>query len=338
MLMALRRLYSVISGQDLVVQYAMADADQAQYNAVNAVFGNNPRFTSLTGIFHVMQKVYTAIKAFPSDTKAIIVRDLYDMHFARSHTEFVAMRGYFLKRLRDVRELRGFAQYINGQWLTGRYSTWQLYWTPTGFASTNNPVETFNVVLKRDYTLRRRLKMGALLQELSNCCKDKSASERFFSLEVVPAQTLIRRVSEMIREKLLYEGGRHQGDIASAGHIRVISYPAKRINVSPNNRSEEGIAVTAQMGVNYARMEFEGQPYGGWVVDATRMWCQCYYWFGFGVCVHVLFAQRTLEYLDCAGREILVTRGKQKKGADDPLVRDGQRGGRPLGVGPALTY
>ncbi|KAE9353247.1 hypothetical protein PF008_g5092 [Phytophthora fragariae] len=147
------------------------------------------------------------------------------MHFARSHSEFVAMRKDFWKRLRDVRELTGFAQYINGLWLTGRYSTYQLYWTPTGFASTNNPVETFNAVLKRDYTLRRRLKMGALLQELSNGCKDKSASERFFSLEVVPAQTLIRRVSEMIREKLLYESGRDQVDIASAGHIRVIVLP-----------------------------------------------------------------------------------------------------------------
>ncbi|KAE8913122.1 hypothetical protein PF005_g4782 [Phytophthora fragariae] len=147
------------------------------------------------------------------------------MHFARSHSEFVAMWKDFWKRLRDVRELTGFAQYINGLWLTGRYSTYQLYWTPTGFASTNNPVETFNAVLKRDYTLRRRLKMGALLQELSNGCKDKSASERFFSLEVVPAQTLIRRVSEMIREKLLYESGRDRVDIASAGHIRVIVLP-----------------------------------------------------------------------------------------------------------------
>ncbi|RLN95026.1 hypothetical protein BBJ28_00023485 [Nothophytophthora sp. Chile5] len=337
-LMALRRLYSVLSGHDLVVQYAMADADQAQYNAVNAVFGNNPRFTSLMCFFHVMEKVYKAIKAFPSDTKAIIVRDLYDMHFARSHNEFVRMREDFLMRLMDVRELTSFAQYIRGQWLNRRYSTCQLYWTPTGFASTNNPVETFNAVLRRDYTLRRRLKMGALLQELSSCCHDKSASVRVFSLEVVPAQTLVRRVSKMIREKLLYEGGRDQVDIASAGHIRVISCSAKRIQVSPNNCSEEGIAVTAQMGLNYTRMELEGQPYGGWVVDTTRMWCQCSYWFGFGVRVRVLFAQRTLEYLDCAGREILVARGTKKNGADDPSARDGQRGGRPLGVGPALTY
>ncbi|ETI29863.1 hypothetical protein F443_23019, partial [Phytophthora nicotianae P1569] len=46
-LMAPRRLYSVLTGHELVVQYAMADADQAQYNVTNAVFGNNPHFTSL---------------------------------------------------------------------------------------------------------------------------------------------------------------------------------------------------------------------------------------------------------------------------------------------------
>jgi hypothetical protein len=152
-LMALRRLYCALSGHELVVQYAMADVDQAQYNAVNAVFGNNPRFTSLMCFFHVMQKVYTAIKAFPSDTKAIIVRDLHDMHFVRSHMEFVRMRNDFLRRVRDVPELIGFAQYMNGQWLTGRYSTWQLYWTPTGFAFTNNPVETFNPFARSSYNL-----------------------------------------------------------------------------------------------------------------------------------------------------------------------------------------
>ncbi|ETI30502.1 hypothetical protein F443_22375, partial [Phytophthora nicotianae P1569] len=179
------------------------------------------------------------------------------------------MRADFLKRLMDVRELTSFAQYIDGHWLNGRFSTWQLYWTPTGFASTNNPVETFNAVVKRDYTLRRRLKMGALLQELSNCCRDKSASERVFNLGIVPAQTLVRRVSEMIRAKLIYEGERDIGDIPTAGLIRVISPPAKRIQVSTNKRSEEGIAVSAQMGVNYARMKFEGQPYGGWVIDTA---------------------------------------------------------------------
>ncbi|ETL49360.1 hypothetical protein L916_01140, partial [Phytophthora nicotianae] len=87
-LMALRRLYSVLTGHDLVVQYAIADPDQAQYNATNAVFGNNPHFTSLMCFFHVMKRVYRAIKTFPSGTKAIISRDLYDMHFARSHSEF----------------------------------------------------------------------------------------------------------------------------------------------------------------------------------------------------------------------------------------------------------
>ncbi|ETL49361.1 hypothetical protein L916_01139 [Phytophthora nicotianae] len=178
--MALHRLYSVLTGHELVVQYAMADADQAQYNVTNAVFGNNPHFTSLMCFFHVMKRVY---RAFPSDTKA-----------------------------------------------------------------------------------------------------------------------------------------------------------TKRIQLSTNKRSEEGIAVSAQMGVNYARMKFEGQPYGSWVIDTARMWCQCSYWFGFGACVHVLFAQRTLEYLESAGREILVARGKHRSGTVGPSYRDDQRGGRPLGVGPALTY
>ncbi|ETL85943.1 hypothetical protein L917_14577 [Phytophthora nicotianae] len=53
------------------------------------------------------------------------------------------------------------AQYMYGQWSTRHFGTWQVFATPTGFASTNNPVKTFNALLKPDYTLRRRLKMGS---------------------------------------------------------------------------------------------------------------------------------------------------------------------------------
>ncbi|RLN73455.1 hypothetical protein BBJ28_00007748 [Nothophytophthora sp. Chile5] len=337
-LKALSRLYCCLSGRELVTQYAMADADQAQYNAVNAVFGGNPQFRSLMCFFHVMEKLYRAINAFSSDVNSTIVRDMYNLHFARSEIVFVRMRDDVLRRLLSVPQLVEFAQYMSGQWLKGRYSTWQLYATPSGFAATNNPVETFIAVLKRDYTLRRRLKMGALLQELSNCCEDQSASDRLFMIDVVPAETLVRRVSEMMRENLLYLGGAGTASIEGAGFVRVVSLPAKRIIVAPNNRSEEGIAVTAQMGVNYARMEYEGQPYGGWVVDTRRMWCECSYCFGFGVCVHILFAQRTLQYLDCGGHEILVMRGQRESGREDLSARSGSRGGRPLNVGPALSF
>ncbi|OWY98363.1 hypothetical protein PHMEG_00030888 [Phytophthora megakarya] len=125
------------------------------------------------------------MRGFPSGVAGIIVRDLYDMHFSRSQYGFVRLRDAALKR------------YMAGQWLYGRFCCWQAFATPSGFATTNNPVETFNASLKRDYTLRRRLKMGTLLQELSNCCTAASETVKPFYYRAVPAKTLMRRAADM---------------------------------------------------------------------------------------------------------------------------------------------
>ncbi|KAF1784891.1 hypothetical protein GQ600_6669 [Phytophthora cactorum] len=44
------------------------------------------------------------------------------------------------------------------------------------------------------------------------------------------------------------------------------------------------------MDVNYARMEVQGQPWGGWSVDLDSCWCPCNCWYACGVCVHILYA------------------------------------------------
>eukprot|EP00644_Phytophthora_capsici_P009235 jgi/Phyca11/131458/e_gw1.106.78.1 len=180
--------------------------------------------------------------------------------------------------------------------------------------------------------------MGALLAELANCCEDQSANERPFQMEVLPSETLIRRVRELVRENLLGLGGEQPGAWERPGCIRVASRLAKRIAVAPNNRTEHGIAVSAQMGLNYARVEVEGQPEGGWDVDLNRRWCDCNYCYAFGVCVHVLYAVRTQDYIDASGREILISRNIQKSSGVAASRNTGHRGGRPTTVGPALTF
>ncbi|OWZ04428.1 hypothetical protein PHMEG_00023677 [Phytophthora megakarya] len=187
-------------------------------------------------------------------------------------------------------------------WLTSR-DGWQLYATPIGFASTNNPVETFNAMLKRDYTLRRRLKMGTLLRELGDCCDDQSSAAKPFRFAVVPTATLTRRALEMAREGLL----------------------------GMWSELEAGISVSAQMGVDYARMEVEDQTWGAWMVDIDRKMCGCNYWYAFGACVHVLHAVKCLENLDSNWYEILVSRKKRKHNTANGT----NAGGRPLPIGPA---
>ncbi|ETM34807.1 hypothetical protein L914_18180 [Phytophthora nicotianae] len=176
------------------------------------------------------------------------------------------MRDAVLQKWREDPRLFEFSQYMSSQWLYGSFSTWQAYATPIGFASTNNPVETFNAVIKRDYTLRRRLKMGTLLREFSACCQDQSMSKRQFQFGVLAGASLTRRVADLARGNLLAISCCHPIDIESAGHsaiVRVKAVAPHRIVVAPNKRREEGIAVSTQMGVNYARMEIQNQPWGG---------------------------------------------------------------------------
>ncbi|ETP24181.1 hypothetical protein F441_02778 [Phytophthora nicotianae CJ01A1] len=126
-------------------------------------------------------------------------------------------------------------------------------------------------------------------------------------------------------------------NIESAGHsaiVRIQALAPPRIAVVPNNCSEAGIAVSAQMGANYTRMEILNQPWGGWQVVLWRQSCPCNYWFMFGSCVHVLYALRMTAYVDSQGRDILVSRKKRRR-HDAGAVGSGDR---PRRIGPALSY
>ncbi|OWZ07698.1 hypothetical protein PHMEG_00019878, partial [Phytophthora megakarya] len=155
--------------------------------------------------------VHKAMRGFPSGVAAMIVRDLYDMHFARTQEAFVQVRNASLLRWISDPSLVAFARYMNGQWLSGRFSCWQAY-------------VTFNATLKRDYTLRRRLKMGALLRELSSCCGAASETEKPFHIRALAAETLVWRAADMRRGGLLSLSEWHEFEPACAGACQVVSY------------------------------------------------------------------------------------------------------------------
>ncbi|GMF30308.1 unnamed protein product [Phytophthora fragariaefolia] len=149
----------------LQFRYVMGDAEKAQCNAFLAVFGHVSRFQYLMCFFHVMTNMEKGLKSFPAGTRACLERGLYDLHFARNQASFVLMRDALLQNWRAYEGLAPFCNYLEEQWLYGQFSQWQFFWTPSGYASTNNPVEQFNRVIKRDYTLRRLLKICSLLRE-----------------------------------------------------------------------------------------------------------------------------------------------------------------------------
>lgn len=91
------------------------------------------------------------------------------------------------------------------RWLNGSFHRWQCLYTPIRIAATNNPAEPFNRVLKRDYTLRTRLKQGTLLLQLLACCGHNSESCREFRNVVEVSASLKPRVVKLKKAGNLYE-------------------------------------------------------------------------------------------------------------------------------------
>ena len=60
--------------------------------------------------------------------------------------------------------MKEFASYFSTQWLGQRFNTWQIFNTPSGFASTDNPVESFNKVLKYYFTKCEQLTVALFVQ------------------------------------------------------------------------------------------------------------------------------------------------------------------------------
>ncbi|GMF15404.1 unnamed protein product [Phytophthora fragariaefolia] len=307
-LASLRRVYSAVTQKGMVVQYVLGDADYAQYNACKVVF-EDCKFTYIMCFFHVMVKVQERTKGLPGYLAVSVLETIYDMHFASSASTFQHLKQKSSYLWRQNPLLVPFAQYFEAVWLESSFSAWQCYLTPPGYATTNNPVEQFNRVLKRDYTLRQRLKMGTLLRELEKCCVHESTKPQIFRDQPEPSKSIQRRAKQLAKDGVLVLGNlamdQMDPNVLAGFSLRVHSACAPRIWIPSRKRTEEYLATTAQMGVNYARMECAGQPYAGWYVNIQLQHCQCKYWWKFGSCIHLVYAFMVTNRLDSQGKRVL---------------------------------
>uniref|UniRef100_H3GH81 MULE transposase domain-containing protein n=1 Tax=Phytophthora ramorum TaxID=164328 RepID=H3GH81_PHYRM len=162
----LAQIFLTVTGKPLRVRWAMGDADAAQWNALQDVCGGDDTFRFLVFFFHVAKKIYEKTRVLDAGVASMVLRHLHELHFARSEAEFRQQLEEVQEEWLKLPELTSFVSYFNTVWLNEMMWRWQCYHTPSGFAATNNPVETYNASIKRDVTLRRKLKVGALLDRL----------------------------------------------------------------------------------------------------------------------------------------------------------------------------
>ncbi|ETL30693.1 hypothetical protein L916_16378 [Phytophthora nicotianae] len=152
----------------LVVRYVIFDADKAQRNAVDEVFGSDYVIVHLLFLFHVSKKFYEKANSLEASLYAQVLHDVHDLHFTICGLEIGIVRGIFL-----------------GNAAASRFSQWQTYHSPSGMAIINSPVEQYITVLEHDVTIRRKPKVVALLGHLLDWCRVEKACATPFAITIV---------------------------------------------------------------------------------------------------------------------------------------------------------
>ena len=114
--------------------------------------------------FHVVKNVKKPDirKLIPPEYFDSVLNDLRYLH--------MSLAGEYLRRKQTILakwstySMPEFIDYFTKQWLEGRFCKWQIYHTPAGFASTDNPVESFNARLKGSFTDRSQMTIFGFIQ------------------------------------------------------------------------------------------------------------------------------------------------------------------------------
>ncbi|KAG3012454.1 hypothetical protein PC120_g13871 [Phytophthora cactorum] len=139
-LSSLLKVFTAVTGQQLLVKYVMANAEAAQQNAVSQVFGVDSDYAYLMYFYHVMAKVHEKLKGIPDSLCERVVADIYDLHFASSKEVYDEQMKIVLEKWSREGQLVSFRSYFNNIWMKSEFWRWQCSHTPSGYATTNNPV------------------------------------------------------------------------------------------------------------------------------------------------------------------------------------------------------
>ncbi|KAE9005370.1 hypothetical protein PR003_g25364 [Phytophthora rubi] len=142
-------------------------------------------------------------------------------------------------------------------WVKSEFSRWQCFHTPGGYATTNNPVEQFNRLIKRGYTLRTKHKIGTLIWLLADCCGHMSVTARSFKDVPQATQPLKARVKDFRQRDRLRGMTLSRSSIEfllespNPNVVRVLSSGCQRVFLPELGRNHEDAPISAQMGAKW---------------------------------------------------------------------------------------
>ena len=299
-LQAMLDQFETVTGEVASIGVVMGDADDAQWNALNAVITRHQRepWRFIMCFFHVMMNVKKRVSSLSKQSKRLIYTRIYRLHYSRNEDERDASWREARALWAGNSETKAFGEYFEKEWMRGKFASWQCFETGPGQAKTNNPVEQFNRDIKRDYTKRRLLSMNMLFQELIGLCRHRSTRVSRFEEKCVP------NARQLSRFRLLRRDGSLTASVLSRSSLSfLLSTSDSVVRQNDHWHGEEVLSaieggtplVRQSLRLNDCAAESELQPHNGWKVNAAEERCNCNSWFKFGYCIHVIAARVHLK-------------------------------------------
>jgi MULE transposase domain len=291
-------------GDNFNPDYVMMDADDAQFNAAR----DELNCQILMCWFHVTQNIEKKLKEFRvcKEKSEQVWSDVYDMHYCRSHDQFLDTRDSVLARWTrmglDDAAMTRFKEHFEREWLLphSNFWKWQIYHTPKGVPSTNNPLEQYHGKLKKSLHLNKNTTVMGLLEAMEKGLAYSVDADRPGFVNVCEVSIRMKQRYKKMKDLGLLKAERDIGEgnpnfrIKQEGFDEALSRFRRAGNM-------ESAAILTRMGqVNKHKHECFNQPALGWQVNTTRRDCGCNQWFKHGICLHVIYAC-DIDQKECPG-------------------------------------
>ncbi|KAF0718755.1 Aste57867_1510 [Aphanomyces stellatus] len=321
---SLMSIYRLVVGRDLQLAYVMADAAKAPALGVQAFYRQLGVERVLMCFYHLVANVHKRLVGTTLKTKALVFRHVYKMHYSRSWHELRHhwMNAVHAWTINDELVAREFTKYYFEQWIKSQSWRWQVYHSPSGFATTNNPCEAFNKHFKAVYSEKCTHGLCATFVLLGDVVEEYSTFQATeFKDTPAPSLKLLYRTRRLVEYTLLevvptelvfdlpfgeiFVRGvvpRHALSLAFAFALKLnratVEDAATAIGDISMDASDYDVAGAYYYNKNTNNVRHESlcattpQPWHGWRVRVLPgdLHCECNYFFKNSSCCHIIFA------------------------------------------------
>jgi hypothetical protein len=159
--------------------------------------------------FHVKKNIREPRNAGKPDLKPVydsILKSCDYLHYSTHQSVFEYRKQEVLENWslpvwepKVYRALQVFKKYFIEQWLIGSFTNWQIFNTPAGYATTQNPEESFNKQVKECFTEFERLTPLGGANVMYKICLHHSENQPVFALYKDKSNATIKLARECSR-------------------------------------------------------------------------------------------------------------------------------------------